>query len=92
MKTTVTAAASLLLVCLLALSSQAQQSATATLSGIITDQNGAFIIGVQITATQKATGVQRETTQHQANHGDLNHRFTRLSQVFVIFAQSATTT
>ena len=62
MKTTVTAAASLLLVCLLALSSHAQQSATSTLSGIITDPNGALIPGAQVTATQKATGIQRETT------------------------------
>jgi outer membrane receptor protein involved in Fe transport len=62
MKTTVTAAACLLLVCLLAVSSSAQQSATATISGIITDQTGAVIAGAQITATQKATRVQRETT------------------------------
>ncbi|MDT5061685.1 MAG: hypothetical protein QOH63_2144 [Acidobacteriota bacterium] len=62
MRTTVNAAACLLLVCLLALSSSAQQSATTTLSGIITDPNGARIPGAQITATQKATGVQRETT------------------------------
>jgi outer membrane receptor protein involved in Fe transport len=62
MKTTVAAAACLLLVCLLAATSHAQQSATATLSGVITDPNGAVIAGAQITATQKATGVQRETT------------------------------
>jgi outer membrane receptor protein involved in Fe transport len=62
MKTTVTAAACLLLVCLLALVSHAQQSATATLSGIVTDPNGAVIVGAQVAAIQKATGVQRETT------------------------------
>jgi outer membrane receptor protein involved in Fe transport len=62
MKTKVIAAACLLLVCLLAATSHAQQSATATLSGVITDPNGAVIAGAQITATQKATGVKRETT------------------------------
>lgn len=62
MKTTVTAAACLLLACLLSVTAHAQQSATATLSGIITDPQGAVIPGAQITATQKATGVQRETT------------------------------
>jgi outer membrane receptor protein involved in Fe transport len=61
MKTTVTAAACLLLACLLSLPAHAQQSATATLSGIITDPQGAVIPGAQITATQKATGVQRVT-------------------------------
>lgn len=40
----------------------AQQSATATLSGIITDPNGAVVQGAQVTATQKATGFKRETT------------------------------
>ena len=40
----------------------AQQAATATLSGIITDPNGAVIQGAQVTATQKATGFKRETT------------------------------
>jgi outer membrane receptor protein involved in Fe transport len=68
MKTTVTAAACLLLVCLLAATSHAQQSATATLSGIITDPNGALIAGAQITVTQKATGVQRETTTNDEGH------------------------
>jgi outer membrane receptor protein involved in Fe transport len=58
----VIAAACLLLICLLAATSNAQQSATATLSGVITDPNGAVIAGAQITATQKATGVKRETT------------------------------
>ncbi|MDT5122064.1 MAG: hypothetical protein QOC96_1546 [Acidobacteriota bacterium] len=62
MKTTATVAACLLLACLLSVTAHAQQSATATLSGIITDPNGAVISGAQITATQKATGVQRETT------------------------------
>ncbi|HEV7843408.1 MAG TPA: carboxypeptidase-like regulatory domain-containing protein, partial [Pyrinomonadaceae bacterium] len=63
MKATVAAAARLLLlVCLLFVPSHAQQSATATLSGIITDQNGAVIAGAQVSATQKATSFKRETT------------------------------
>jgi outer membrane receptor protein involved in Fe transport len=56
-----TAAACLLLGCLLSVSSSAQQSVTATLSGIITDPNGAVVSGAQVTATQKATGIRRET-------------------------------
>ena len=39
----------------------AQQAATATLSGRIVDPNGAVLSGAQITATQKSTGVKRET-------------------------------
>src|SRR4029077_9285212 len=39
----------------------AQQPATATLSGRIVDPNGAVVSGAQITATQKSTGVKRET-------------------------------
>jgi hypothetical protein len=63
MKTTASAAACLLLVCLILAppAAHAQQPATATLSGIILDPNGAVIPGAQVTATQKATGVQRET-------------------------------
>src|SRR5437588_306631 len=62
MKTTVTAAACLLLACLLSVAAHTQQPATATLTGIITDPQGAVIPGATIEATQKATGVQRETT------------------------------
>jgi len=40
----------------------AQQPAAATLSGRVLDPNGAVIPGAQVTATQKATGVKRETT------------------------------
>src|SRR5215510_2149764 len=40
----------------------AQQSATATLSGRITDPAGAIIAGVKITVTQIATGSKREAT------------------------------
>jgi len=39
----------------------AQQSGAATLSGRITDPAGAVIVGVKVTATQKATGAKRET-------------------------------
>jgi outer membrane receptor protein involved in Fe transport len=62
MKTLVTAAALLLFVCLLSTESFAQQSATATLTGIITDQHGAVIPGAQVVVTQKTTGIKRETT------------------------------
>ncbi|MGB9179430.1 MAG: carboxypeptidase regulatory-like domain-containing protein [Pyrinomonadaceae bacterium] len=48
-----------------ATSAYAQQSATATLSGRIFDQNGAVISGAQVTATQKATGFKRETTTNE---------------------------
>lgn len=39
----------------------AQQSATATLSGRVTDPMGALIAGAKVTITQKATGTKRET-------------------------------
>jgi hypothetical protein len=39
----------------------AQQAATATLSGRVTDPNGAVIVSANIIATQKATGTKRET-------------------------------
>jgi len=39
----------------------AQQAATATLSGRVTDPNGAVIVGAKIISTQKATGAKRET-------------------------------
>ena len=40
----------------------AQQAATATLSGTVTDQHGAVVAGTQIVVTQKATAVSRETS------------------------------
>jgi outer membrane receptor protein involved in Fe transport len=58
--------ASIALVCALAPCLYAQQSATATLSGTITDPNGAVISGAQVTATQNATGVERVTTTNDA--------------------------
>jgi hypothetical protein len=39
----------------------AQQAATATLSGRVTDPNGAVIVGAKIIAAQNATGTKRET-------------------------------
>src|SRR5262245_8061642 len=39
----------------------AQQTATATLSGRVTDPNGAVIVGAKVTATQKSTGSKRES-------------------------------
>lgn len=42
----------------------AQQAASATLSGRITDPNGAVIAGALVTATQKATGLTRQTTSN----------------------------
>src|SRR5215467_12724617 len=50
-----------LLIFLAHVSAFAQQAANATLTGAITDQNGALVPGVKITATHTATGVQRET-------------------------------
>lgn len=38
-----------------------QQAATAAVSGVLTDPNGAVIAGVKVTATQIGTGVKRET-------------------------------
>ena len=55
-----TAAALLLLICLLSAVSIAQQSATANLSGIVTDPQGAVVAGAQVTATQKATGASAD--------------------------------
>src|ERR1051325_3022021 len=39
----------------------AQQAANATLTGAITDQNGALVPGVKLTATHTDTGIKRET-------------------------------
>ena len=49
----------LLLACYLIPSALAQQVATATLNGRITDPQGAAIAGAEIKAKQKATGLQR---------------------------------
>ena len=49
------------IICFLSLSAFAQQSATATLTGRVVDPNGAVIVGVQVTATNTATDLKRET-------------------------------
>jgi outer membrane receptor protein involved in Fe transport len=50
---------------LIVASAGAQQPATATLGGIVTDANGALIKGAQVSAIQKATGMRRETTTNE---------------------------
>ena len=42
----------------------AQQAATATLTGLITDPNGAAVAGVKITATLESAGSKRETVSN----------------------------
>jgi hypothetical protein len=51
-----------LLLCLIFAEAHAQQPATATLSGIVTDPNGALVNGAQVKAVHTATGASRETT------------------------------
>jgi Carboxypeptidase regulatory-like domain/TonB dependent receptor-like, beta-barrel len=46
------------------LSAFSQQAANATLTGTITDPQGAVVSGASITATHKATGVKRDTTSN----------------------------
>ncbi|MGH9880515.1 MAG: TonB-dependent receptor, partial [Pyrinomonadaceae bacterium] len=41
-----------------------QQAANATLTGTITDPNGALVAGVSVTATQTTTGIRRETVSN----------------------------
>jgi len=55
---------SILMVGLLVLNASAQQNATASLSGVVKDANGAVLTGAQITATQNTTGVRREATSN----------------------------
>src|SRR5688572_12672727 len=52
---------SILILCF-ALSTSAQQSATATLIGRVMDPNQAMVTGAQVTATQMATGTTRSST------------------------------
>lgn len=47
------------------ITSLGQQAASATLTGTITDPNGALISGASISATQKSTGVKRETVSNE---------------------------
>jgi len=42
----------------------AQQSATASISGIVKDSNGALVTGCEVSVIQKATGISRETTSN----------------------------
>ncbi|HKR12976.1 MAG TPA: carboxypeptidase regulatory-like domain-containing protein [Pyrinomonadaceae bacterium] len=58
------ASAVLVLVCVLAGSAMAQQAAKATLTGTVTDPNGAVVAGVNVTATQTATGIRRTTVSN----------------------------
>ncbi|MGH9968793.1 MAG: TonB-dependent receptor [Pyrinomonadaceae bacterium] len=41
-----------------------QQAANATLTGTVTDPNGAVVAGVSVAATQKATGIRRVTVSN----------------------------
>ncbi|HEV7903811.1 MAG TPA: TonB-dependent receptor [Pyrinomonadaceae bacterium] len=64
-KVAISIAACLTLVCFIFAASpkaSAQQLATATLGGRVTDPAGAVIPGAQVTVTQKATNFQRTTT------------------------------
>lgn len=58
------ASAVLVLVCVLAGSAMAQQAAKATLTGTVTDPNGAVVAGVNVIATQTATGIRRTTVSN----------------------------
>ncbi len=58
-------AAYLMLCCALALSVQAQQSATANLSGRVLDPNGAVITGAQVSVKHEETGAERVTMTNQ---------------------------
>jgi outer membrane receptor protein involved in Fe transport len=51
-----------MLVCALAASVVAQQPASSTLSGVITDPNGAVIAGARVHVKQKSTDIEREAT------------------------------
>jgi hypothetical protein len=42
--------------------SGAQQPASSTLSGIVTDPNGAVVAGARVSVTQKSTGLERDAT------------------------------
>lgn len=66
MKPLIKLVSSLVLLCLLAPGLSAQQSATATLNGTITDPQGAVIQGAVVTVTQESTGIKREITTNDA--------------------------
>src|SRR5262245_23705259 len=54
----------LLLLLALCASALGQQAAKATLTGTVTDPNGAVIAGASVTATQMATGIRRATVSN----------------------------
>ena len=54
--------AALLLLSALSTPALAQQAAKATLTGTVTDQNGAIVRGASVTTTHIATGIRRNTT------------------------------
>ena len=62
MKNIVSLFACLLFSCGLALNTNAQQLAAATLRGVVTDPNGAVVAGAVVKATQISNGAVRETT------------------------------
>lgn len=55
-----------LLVAFLHAPAMGQQAARATLTGIVTDPNGAAVPGVKITATLESAGIKRETISNDA--------------------------
>ena len=61
MKQLATLIACVALFCATAARASARQTAAATLSGRVTDPNGAVVVGARVTATDKARGVKRET-------------------------------
>lgn len=64
MKPAIALVACIVFFCVLSPSVNAQQAANATLSGRITDPNGAVVAGAQVIARQKATGLKRQTTSN----------------------------
>ncbi|HLA12700.1 MAG TPA: TonB-dependent receptor [Pyrinomonadaceae bacterium] len=50
-----------LILSLFAFPASGQQAANATLTGSVTDPNGAFVSGISVSATHTATGIRRET-------------------------------
>lgn len=56
------------MLCALSLDATAQQNATATVSGVVKDANGALVTGAQVTAKQTTTGIRRETVTNDAGY------------------------
>lgn len=56
------------LVCLFVVSTSVAQINTATLSGVITDQQGLAVRGAKVTVTFQATGAERSATADDAGH------------------------